>query len=171
MGFRKSGKFRLTANGFYRNVNNAINYTKASIADKWAPSNFANVTYLGADIRLAYPFCKNATFMASYTYLDANLSVSNDYLNKYGLDHARHYVSAQLMAQLAKNLSFTFSGRFVERFIGTNYTVFDARLNWKLTETMNFNIDATNLLNRNYVDRGFIPMPGRWIRVGLQFRI
>ena len=171
LGFRKTGKITFTANGFYRNVNNAINYTKASVTDKWVPSNFANVTYLGADVRLTYPFCKNATFMASYTYLDAQLNVSSEYLNKYGLDHARHNVSAQLLTQLTKNLSVTVSGRFVERFIGTNYTVFDARLNWKLTDTMNFNIDATNMLNKNYIDRGYIPMPGRWFRVGLQFRM
>jgi len=171
LGFRKSGKFKFTANGFYRNVTNAINYTKASITDKWTPSNFANVTYMGMDIRLVYPFCNRASLMASYTYLDANISVSNDYLNKYGLDHARHNVSAQLLTQVTKQVSLTLSGRFVERYIGTNYTVCDARLNWKLTDTMNFNIDVTNLLNRNYIDRGYIPMPGRWFRVGLQFRM
>ena len=42
----------------------------------------------------------------------------------------------------------------VERVIGGRYTL---------------SVSGTNLLNRSYVNAGFVPQPGRWIRAGLTY--
>jgi iron complex outermembrane receptor protein len=112
-----------------------------------------------------------ATLKLNYTYLDAQLGTENDVQSKYALYHARHRVAFQYRQQITNTLSTNITVRYTERFTGTNYTVFDFRGMWKLNENITLNFDVTNLLDRKYVDQGFIEMPGRWYRVGFRFNI
>jgi iron complex outermembrane receptor protein len=171
VGFRKFGRFNFTVSGFYRSVYNAINYTRLNEADKWVPSNFTTVNFFGVNANLHWMIDDKATLKLNYTYLDAQLGTENDVQSKYALYHARHRVAFQYRQQITNTLSTNITVRYTERFTGTNYTVFDFRGMWKLNENITLNFDVTNLLDRKYVDQGFIEMPGRWYRVGFRFNI
>jgi len=171
VGFKKFGKLNFTASGFYRSVYNAINYTRENDLDKWTPSNFTTVNFLGVNANLHWQVCDNASLKLNYTYLDAQLGTENDVQSKYALYHARHRVTFQYRQNITKTLSTNLTVRYTERFTGTNYTVFDFRGMWKLNENITMNFDVTNLLDRKYIDQGYIEMPGRWFRVGFRFNI
>ena len=171
VGFKKFGKLNFTASGFYRSVYNAINYTRENDLDKWTPSNFTTVNFLGVNANLHWQVCDNASLKLNYTYLDAQLGTENDVQSKYALYHARHRVTFQYRQNITKTLSTNLTVRYTERFTGTNYTIFDFRGMWKLNENITMNFDVTNLLDRKYIDQGYIEMPGRWFRVGFRFNI
>lgn len=171
VGFKKFGKLNFTASGFYRSVYNAINYTRENDLDKWTPSNFTTVNFLGVNANLHWQVGDNASLKLNYTYLDAQLGTENDVQSKYALYHARHRVTFQYRQQITNTLSTNLTVRYTERFTGTNYTVFDFRGMWKLNENITMNFDVTNLLDRKYIDQGYIEMPGRWFRVGFRFNI
>ncbi len=171
VGFKKFGKLNFTASGFYRSIYNAINYTRASDADKWTPSNFTTVNFLGVNANLNWMFDDKVTLKLNYTYLDAQLGTENAVQSKYALYHARHRVSFQYYQKITSTLSTNIAVRYTERFTGTNYTVVDFRGMWKLNENITLNFDVTNLLDRKYIDQGYIQMPGRWFRVGFRFNI
>jgi iron complex outermembrane receptor protein len=46
----------------------------------------------------------------------------------------------------------------------------DTRLNYK-KEKLNIFVEATNLTNTNYLEAGFVEMPGRWLRAGMQLTL
>ena len=171
VGFKKFGRLNFTASGFYRSVYNAINYTRVSDADKWTPSNFTTVNFLGVNANLHWLVGDNTSLKLNYTYLDAQLGTENDVQSKYALYHARHRITFQYRQQITSTLSTNLTVRYTERFTGTNYTVFDFRGMWKLNENITMNFDVTNLLDRKYIDQGYIEMPGRWFRVGFRFNI
>ena len=171
IGFKKFGRLNFTASGFYRSVYNAINYTRVSDADKWTPSNFTTVNFFGVNANLHWQVGDKTTLKLNYTYLDAQLGTENDVQSKYALYHARHRVTFQYRQQITNTFSTNLTVRYTERFTGTNYTVFDFRGMWKLNENITMNFDVTNLLDRKYIDQGYIEMPGRWFRVGFRFNI
>jgi iron complex outermembrane receptor protein len=171
IGFKKFGRFNFTASGFYRSVYNAINYTRLNEADKWVPSNFTTVNFFGVNANLHWQVGDKTALKLNYTYLDAQLGTENDVQSKYALYHARHRITFQYRQQITNTLSTNITVRYTERFTGTNYTVVDFRGMWKLNENITMNFDVTNLLDKKYIDQGFIEMPGRWFRVGFRFNI
>ena len=171
LGLKKFGRLNFTASGFYRSVYNAINYTRSNTSDNWTPSNFTTVNFLGVNANLHWMIGDRATLKLNYTYLDAQLGTENDVQSKYALYHARHRVTFQYRQQITSTFSTNLTVRYTERFTGTNYTVFDLRGMWKLNENITMNFDVTNLLDRKYIDQGYIEMPGRWFRVGFRFNI
>jgi iron complex outermembrane receptor protein len=110
-------------------------------------------------------------FSLNYMYLDANFALDEGIETKYAFEHARHRLVGQFSYQWNKSFSTLLAGRYVHRFIGTNYTLFDLRLNWNLRENVSMTADITNLLNRKYIDSGFVEMPGRWYRIGFKFNL
>jgi iron complex outermembrane receptor protein len=171
VGFKKFGRLNFTASGFYRSVYNAINYTRLNEADKWVPSNFTTVNFFGVNANLHWQVGDKTALKLNYTYLDAQLGTENNVQSKYALYHARHRVTFQYRQQITNTFSTNMTVRYTERFTGTNYTVFDFRGMWKLNENITMNFDVTNLLDRKYIDQGYIEMPGRWFRVGFRFNI
>ena len=171
VGFKRFGKLYFTASGFYRSVYNAINYTRVSATDKWTPSNFTTVNFLGVNANLNWQVGDKTSMRLNYTYLDARLGTENDVQSKYALYHTRHRVTFQYRQNITSSLSTNLTVRYTKRFTGTNYTVVDFRGMWKLNENITLNFDVTNLLDRKYIDQGYIQMPGRWYRVGFRFNI
>jgi len=171
VGMRKSGKIQFNASAFYRQVIDAITYTRETGTTVWAPSNFTSVVYKGAQFNAAMKVMNKTNFSLNYMYLDANFSLDEGIETKYAFEHARHRLVGQLSYQWNKSFSTLLAGRYVHRFIGTNYTLFDLRLNWNLRENVSMTADITNLLNRKYIDSGFVEMPGRWYRIGFKFNL
>jgi outer membrane receptor protein involved in Fe transport len=45
------------------------------------------------------------------------------------------------------------------------------RLSWNINRSLSLNLSVTNLFDTDYIEAGFAPAPGRWIRGGLSWRI
>ena len=46
------------------------------------------------------------------------------------------------------------------------FVLIDSRLHWSKKGT-NLYLEVSNLLDKTYYDFGNIPLPGRWVRVGV----
>ncbi len=59
--------------------------------------------------------------------------------------------------------------RWCQRMDADAYFVLDSRLTYAIKE-FSFYVEASNLLNSEYRETRYVPMPGRWIRVGITGR-
>ncbi len=92
------------------------------------------------------------------------------YESKYLLDYLRH----QLIISINHNIPFGIKQmwffRFEERVNFSSYLIIDSQIN-KQINNFYFFIRATNLLNKQYSDFAGLPLPGRWISVGLNYNL
>lgn len=169
------GGMRAQVSGFIRQTDGFIDFVRENDTLQWQPRNFQRVTIHGIEAQGSYTFEKREGFFqpllirTQYTYLNGEVR-RGELLNKYSLDNLTHQLSSSLIFRTSRFLEHTMAVRYLERFNGMRYAVCDYRLrvragNWSLTA------DATNLLDREFVESGFIPMPGRWFRMGVEWRL
>ena len=163
------------AGAFIRESHNFIDFTRASDTLSWQPQNFAHVRMTGVDGRVQYQITPTENFFAvqalflGYTWLQQEIS-NNGEFSKYAMEHLTQQVTGRLTLKTSKYFSHTISTRYLERFSGAQYAVFDYRLRFTAGKISAF-ADVTNLADRSYVESGVIRMPGRWFRIGLEFKL
>ncbi|MEM1135565.1 MAG: TonB-dependent receptor, partial [Bacteroidota bacterium] len=70
------------------------------------------------------------------------------------------------------NFTHQLKTRFIDRVSLADYWLFDSRISWQNNEdNLTAYIEATNIFNKDYTEVNLVPMPGRWFRVGLKFRL
>jgi iron complex outermembrane receptor protein len=57
----------------------------------------------------------------------------------------------------------------VQRIDQPLYQVFDAKINVSINKNWSVFTELNNLSNTQYVEAGFVQMPGRWFKLGLTF--
>lgn len=167
LGIKRRGRLSYEAYLFNRSINNFISYSRGSETEKWTPNNIAQVNMQGLNINGSYQFCKWSSLNFAYTYLKADFISSNTNEFKYSYEHAKHRVVVSIYQSFGKHFNQTISYRYVERFNANHYQVLDYRLNYLVTPQVRAYMDLTNALNASYYDRVEIPMPARWIRLGI----
>lgn len=176
LGWKCQGKrSNLQASIFQRNGSRVIDWIKTSDNSTWQPQNLNTVIFNGFEFSsqvnygqlLHLPVVATAT--ASYTFLAASLQVPDATISRYALENLRHQVVVKLENQLFKNVYNQLVFRYLDRVSMTDFSVVDNRLSWK-TNTFSVYAEATNLFNVAYNEAGFVPMPGRWFRAGMQYR-
>ncbi len=171
---------------FYRNGINIIDWVRLSATDKWHSENISTVNTMGGELLIYYfnhekylpDFIHN--IQAGYTHINIEKQTGN-YFSKYALDVLRHKFFISNTYTYDK-LSFTWKLLYHER-MGTYtefpsgneayykpYVTIDASIYYQL-KNVNLFINGTNLLNTYYYDIANIPMPGRWVRGGLNLSL
>ncbi|MFN8776287.1 MAG: TonB-dependent receptor plug domain-containing protein [Flavobacteriales bacterium] len=168
------GNLTAQLSGFSRLTDSFIDFVRENDTLQWQPRNFSQVQIYGGEAMLQYSRRSEAQFAllnasVRYTYLAGEVS-RGVLLNKYALDHLAHQLIVQAECKTGKRLSHSMICRYLERFNGASYAVFDYRLRYSGGPFAAF-VDAANLLGRQYVESGFVPMPGRWFRIGVEWRI
>jgi vitamin B12 transporter len=175
-GIRKTeGNFRGQVSGFTRLTDDFIDFVRSADTLKWQPQNFSQVRINGLEAQLTYSFPKTEALVRpewvqiQYTGLTGEIE-RGGMQNKYALDHLAHQIIGRLVLRTSERMTHTFSVRYLERFNGQEYAVADyrGRISWGKFAAFG---DITNLLDREFVESGFIPMPGRWFRLGLEWRL
>ena len=105
-----------------------------------------------------------------YTYINADLLNSSAASSRYSLSNLRHQIVGRLVHQITGNLYHSISYRYIERVALPSYHLLDDRLFWQ-GEKLQVFADVTNLTNTQYTEAGFVPMPGRWFKVGFTWDI
>ncbi len=105
----------------------------------------------------------------SYTYLDSDKDLKN-YESKFVLSYLRHQYIIHIEHNLLYNLTQIWKIRYENRLGIDAYYLVDTRIKWKHKRLEVF-ADLTNLFDIFYEDIGAIPMPGRWLKVGLNFNV
>lgn len=155
---------------FNRNARELIDWVRQNPQDPWQPQNFYEVNVLGAEAKAEW---KNVSVFGihipvvsvDYTYLQADLLETNAAASRYALSNLRHQVVARLVHPIFLNLFYSISYRYLDRVSLPSYHLVDNRLFWQ-EEDLQIFLDISNLTNTQYTEAGFVPMPGRWVKLG-----
>ncbi|MFZ4399608.1 MAG: TonB-dependent receptor plug domain-containing protein [Bacteroidales bacterium] len=173
---------------FLRDGNNLIDWVRRNDTMKWESRNLTNIISRGFEFSTQMNMQKiiyNGFFInnlnLSYSYLDLEKN-SNTYISYYALDYLKHKITASVDHKIYKKISGNWALSYQERMGSytdittgkeTPYSAFlavDTRITYK-TENWNCYVEAANLFDKKYQDIGNIPMPGRWLRVGLNISL
>lgn len=174
LGFKWNDEILQVETGaFVRRTNNFIDYTRSNEDDLWMPENFQMVTISGVDSRLRLRFQSDKksaleNISISHTALWGKLGNTTSF-SKYALNHLRHQVIAQARLRLFSRFSVQLVSRYLERINAESFQVYDMRMGANFN-TVDIALDVNNLLNETYVESGYVPMPGRVMRLSVTWK-
>jgi vitamin B12 transporter len=157
---------------FYRNIDQFIDWHRTDTTMPWQPSNISTFQVVGWSIDYVrwFEWMNNWKLQTriGYNYLSPHMSSKTDDMSKYAIEALRH----QLLAQIGIEKDNWFAHvnmRYLSRISYKDYILIDVRIGkqWKGWTCF---VDGTNLLNVVYVEVGAVPLPGRWMNIGLQYK-
>ena len=179
LGWFKNGKLYLEGNVFYRQTYNMIDWVRDSSSvmpnpNKWKPVNIAEVRFYGLEATVRKTFVYPAEFKPnfldlSYTYIQATHVFDENVESRYAYSNLKHQLIAKFSFQFSKFGSMQVNYRFIQRVSNPAYQLVDLKLISGYLKGFNLFVEANNLTNTNYVEAGFVQMPGRWFKVGLNY--
>lgn len=186
-----SKALQIQVSAFERQGKNLIDWIKYPGDSLWRSENFTDITYHGAEFSVAMvpslltPYLKFITKTTfSYAYLDVNKSLQG-FESAYVLDNLKHKFAASITFNMTKKLLFSYkytyqsrNGEYLKYENGVAkglvphqpFSLSDARLMWQDIKWNAF-IELSNVFDKSYYDIGNIIQPGRWIRIGANYRI
>lgn len=169
--FRKND-FSLEGNYFYRNINDFIDWVRNVDTDPWMSNNFGDLITNGINIRSVYKVqtsdISKFNFMIGYSFLDSDFkNVSPSLNSRYIINSLKHQITNTIDFEY-KDFTVLLATRFNERATKQSYFINDIRLSKKIKDFTVF-VDAQNIFNTTYFEAGAIPLPTRWVSLGVKF--
>ncbi len=165
-----------TIGAFSRRGENLIDWIRQSGAAQWSAANITDINAYGvdADLRLdprhLWDRIPVTSVSMGYSYLHMDKEASG-FESKYVLDYLKHKAVLGVGHRLVWALSQQWYVR-MERRNGDRrrYYIFDT---WTTLEQgpVSLYLSVANLTNTPYADITSAPMPGRWMRAGLQIAL
>jgi vitamin B12 transporter len=192
--FKPIPEWRLSGTAFFRQGTNLIDYVVTNendityntnlrdSADYFLATNIADVSTRGFELESWYSRKMGSNLFVSwgigYTYL--NTSNEEGVVSAYLSNHARHLVNTNLVAAIDK-FTFSLNGLYKNRAgrianginseLTENYTVWNAKVDWKITKELAAHIMIHNLFDEQYADVLGAKMPNRWIMGGIRWNL
>jgi len=167
---------------FYRFTENLIDYTREPSdiqpnPNRWMPRNVSQVTFKGVETSFQYlpnfggRQAKLTELSLSYNFINADLVQAEGVESRIALNSLRHQVIVGLQAELIQKIELTIKGRYIERMALDPYFLVDTRLDYNRLKKLGFFLEVSNLTNTDYIESGFVQMPGRWAKAGFSIRV
>ncbi len=173
LGFNyNTKKYSLSVGVFYRNSSNLIDYVKETSASPfYKAENLRNINTKGFELHTKIPFIMNhfnQKLNFGYTFLEDDYGAINVFKSRYLLDNTiKHHFTANLETQFFKYFTQSISYRYIERPIN-KYHVLDAKININFKSFVIYGL-ANNILDEDYYEKQFIPMPKSNFEFGLKY--
>ncbi len=169
--FRKE-KLSAQVNYFYRSIDNFIDWIRTDSSQPWQSNNFGDLKTHGINFHTSYKLetskISSWNIMLGYTYLDAAFENINSTLSsKYVIASLKHQLTNTLDYEY-KDFSVLIATRFNQRANGKSYWINDIRISQKFNDFTIF-ADAQNIFDTTYYEAGAIPLPAKWISLGLKY--
>ncbi|MFO7831606.1 MAG: TonB-dependent receptor [Desulfuromonadaceae bacterium] len=160
---------------FQRESDNLIEWVRSSVEEPWHVANIADTTTTGVEteVGLQNPFGNTSAVKQinfAYTYLDTDMR-SDNLETKYALNHLRHQLQVRTELNWTAAVQQQVTYRYEKRLQGDSSSIVDTRLKWKLNPALTFHVTITNIFDSEYIEAGFAPAPGRWVKGGISWRI
>lgn len=163
---------------FHRNTADFIDWVKDSINQPWQPQNFSEIKTHGisfmADYRLLNDTRSFFTMLVgvSYTWLHLQIepSAKSGKISQYALENLKNQLAARVNLRYKGQYEFTLTGKYQQRVNSRDYTVLDGRFAFSAKRYKIYS-DFNNITNVTYIEAGAVPMVGRWMTVGVKWRI
>ncbi|WP_257667974.1 TonB-dependent receptor plug domain-containing protein [Parapedobacter tibetensis] len=167
-------KWQLNASYFYRRIDDFIDWTRKSLEDPWVPDNFLQNNTNGVNLSISYRWPtqqpSNGYITFAYNYLDPKFKQYDDNnLSRYAIESLRHQAVAMMNYHIGK-VGLTAAERFVERISYRRYFLTDVRATLSLGAYQLY-LDANNIFDKRYIEAAAVPMPGRWVSLGLKYAL
>lgn len=181
-GFKYNDKqLNATISYFNRRTEGFIDWVKDTITDPWTTVNYQKINTQGIAFAIDYrwrsedaKYAKVAIITGlSYTYLDVKSKGSQSLegdtkISNYALQNLRNQVCANVNFEFFHNINLTLTGRYQQRVNYIDYFLLDAKLSYAIRR-FNIYAEVNNLTDVQYIEAAAVPMPGRWVTVGLKW--
>jgi len=154
-----------SASPFIRWDQDVIDWVRTAPTDRWRTTNVRDVTTSGAELSATRNI--GATLLRVHY---AGLRVDAPQLallSKYVLEYSRHSAGVSVAAPVAAGVRAAINADYRNRVDGQQYWLLGARVSRVIGRFDAF-IEGSNLLDKSYHEVGGVPMPGRWLSVGLR---
>lgn len=168
------GKIQANLHYFYRDIHNFIDWVRIQDTEPWQSNNVGNLKTSGINARIKYNTDLsndlNLGVMLAYSYLDSKATNTNPNLySKYAISSLRNQFTNTISLKYKQTTLFL-ATRYNERFSKASYWVNDLRLSQEL-RYFTIYLDVQNIFNTTYFEVGAVPLPTRWVSLGVSFRI
>ncbi|RZK75879.1 MAG: TonB-dependent receptor [Pedobacter sp.] len=173
LGFKIINR-KLNFNGgfFYRKISKFIDWTRLSSAEPWQSNNFGNMFTKGINMRSSYAITiayeSKLNLNLAYSYLQSQFTdMEPGLMSKYLISSLKHQLTNTIDFQYA-SFSVLVASRLNQRVSGSSYWINDFRVHQSIDKVTVF-LDAQNIFNTTYYEIGAIPLPSRWLSLGVKF--
>ena len=159
---------------FNRDATNLIDYIRPNTSQTiFTATNITEVNTKGFEFDANYNFKMvgfTQTLSVGYSFLDDTILEQNKELSRYSLNTLRHHFTTRFSSKILKNLTQNIIYKHAERTTGQSYNVWDASIVLTLSE-IDFTFTANNIFDADYIESGFVPMPGSNVLFGMRFKM
>ena len=168
------GNFSGSMAFFNRDATNLIDYIPPNTSQTiFTATNITEVNTKGFEFDANYNFKMvgfTQTLSVGYSFLDDTILEQNKELSRYSLNTLRHHFTTRFSSKILKNLTQNIIYKHAERTTGQSYNVWDASIVLTLSE-IDFTFTANNIFDSDYIESGFVPMPGSNVLFGMRFKM
>jgi len=191
-GFKFSNSWLKSQLDYYHRIGkNLIDWVRESEDFLWETRNLTEIVADGVEVTFNLDMdraLKRKTFLnqvgVSYAFNHLDKGESH-FLSNYTLDHLKHKLVIDLDHSIWRNIHASWMFRFQDRqgsyarFEDTAYVgeepydpfwLTDVKVYYRSKATRVY-VSVSNLFDQSYVDLGNIQQPGRWLSVGLKYRL
>jgi len=173
LGIKYLGKrLSVTLAVFNRDSENLIDYVRDSPdEDIFTATNIREVNTRGLEFDTGYNFLVGnfiQTFTIGYSYIEDDIFEQDEDLSRYSLNTLRHQFITRLSNRFLKHLSTNIVYKYGERNNGDDFNVLDFSLIYSFKQ-LEFTFTASNILDEDYIETGFVPMPPSNVLFGFRY--
>jgi vitamin B12 transporter len=174
----KSESITIDAALFRRNTSNMIDWVKniSSSPSPWKPVNLSNVIFTGIESNISYrsnkkTFISIREFTLGYNFINVNHEFVDPLMqtqSRYAFSGLRNQLISRLTINLSHWVSLSAAYRGIDRVGGNTYSLMDAKIMVNPSRNLSLFFEGSNILDTDYVEAGYVQMPGRWFKFGIQ---
>lgn len=167
-----SGDFSAQASYFYRDVMDFIDWVSPAVGDPFSPVNISSNRIHGVNTTLKYRNVQwdaaTLHFSLGYSYLSPSaIAFGTHQISRYGVETLRHQLIGVVNARI-RGFMTTLSNRLIERTNSPEYLLTDMRVGYDFG-VFDAYADLQNTWDVTYIEAGAVPMPGRWLSLGIRY--
>lgn len=168
--YKQKRKFLL--NYFNRSITDFIDWTRETTDVPYQPHNMGEQRMQGIFAQWKQEFERNNNlwgYQVSYQYLSPKEVNSSQMLSKYVIESLKHQLIVGFNYSY-KKFGLQWQNRWIKRERNEGYFVSDIKA---MTQWNSFEIytQASNLFNASYKEAGAVPMPSRWVQLGIKYNL
>jgi len=160
-----SSKLSISATGFYTRQHDAIDYVRASPADKWHATNLSGLRFAGVESSATWVPGKSQRIAISWTNLNGAQRALNGLESEYVFNYPVNNLRVNWDATLRREWIIHNAARIAQRYHQTVYPVWNASLSRQCGRIRAY-LRLDNLSNTGYQEISGVAMPGRSITGG-----
>lgn len=171
--YNNEGK-QLSISAFERNISDFIDWTRLSTDVPYQPINLGNQRMRGIFTKwnqnILVSNSQKLNYQLSYQYLSPKKENStDDLLSKYVIESLKHQLIVGFNYQY-NQFGLQWQNRWIKREQANAYFVSDVRVMYAVRSLETY-VQATNLFNASYKEIGAVPLPSRWVTLGLKYKL